>query len=339
MTLHLGLHGPHSQRNAEQQAEIREARRLLKERIRDDWDYPALPAYQVPDRRRPKNEQTVAGFRFHVHSDAEQDGQDFEALEWRERDYASSDSDQEEEIAVKKKKGGEKGRKGEVAFEGPDSVGAEIANRRAARRRKRRERLEEEMTWNDGMSHFMARRDAWCGARTVEQVRALETRRAEDAKMESASASASTGSTPRTSTSSTNAPSASTTATSPDPNIHVAGMTVAPPSSVLVPVTARIMPNHPIRRRISPGMYSEIYSKIILQSRTPSVPINLSNMIHALVQGWKDDGEWPPKSGPLEKSIGRRKGSGGASLKDGVKAVGRVLRITGGEGSVAKDKG
>lgn len=339
MTLHLGLHGPHHQRSAEQQAEVREARRLLKERIRDDWDYPALPAYQQPDRRKPKSEQKVAGFRFHVHSDAEHAGQDFEALEWKERDYASSDSDEEDEVAVKKKKGGDKGKKGEVAFEGPDSVGAEIANRRAARRRRRRERLEEEMTWNDGMSHFMARRDAWCGARTIEQVRALEARRADDAKADAASASASTGSTPRTSTSSTTAASASTTATSPDPNIHVAGMTVAPPSSVLIPVTARIMPDHPIRRRISPGMYSEIYSKIILQSRTPSVPINLSNMIHALVQGWKEDGEWPPKSGPLEKSIGRRKGSGGASLKDGVKAVGRVLRITGGDGSVAKDKG
>lgn len=76
-------------------------------------------------------------------------------------------------------------------------------------------------------------------------------------------------------------------------------------------------------------MYPEIYTKIILQSRTPSVPINLQALVNALVQGWKDDGEWPPKSAPLEKSIGRKKGSQ-HGLREGVKAVGRVLRITGG---------
>ena len=49
------------------------------------------------------------------------------------------------------------------------------------------------------------------------------------------------------------------------------------------------------------------------------------------MRGWKDDGEWPPKQGPIEKSVARRKGSTATGLKDGVKAVGRVLRITGGE--------
>lgn len=75
-------------------------------------------------------------------------------------------------------------------------------------------------------------------------------------------------------------------------------------------------------------MYPEIYNKIILQSRTPSIPINLLTLINALVQGWKDDGEWPPKPGPLEKSFTRKKGGDG-SLRSGVKAVGRVLRLTG----------
>lgn len=90
-------------------------------------------------------------------------------------------------------------------------------------------------------------------------------------------------------------------------------------------------------------MYPEIYNKIILQSRTPSVPINLLTLLRALVQGWKDDGEWPPKPGVLEKSFTTRRkrgGSGGGggegSLKSGVKAVGRVLRLTssGGGGGV-----
>jgi hypothetical protein len=102
---------------------------------------------------------------------------------------------------------------------------------------------------------------------------------------------------------------------------------------MLVPVMAKILPHHPIRRKMSPSMYPEIYNKIIVQSRTPSVPINLGVMIHALVKGWIDDGEWPPRPGPVEKSLTKKKGHG--SVKDGVKSFARVLRITGGE-SVAK---
>jgi len=102
-----------------------------------------------------------------------------------------------------------------------------------------------------------------------------------------------------------------------------------------------MLPNHPIRRRISPDLYPEIYNKIILSGRTPSVPINLLVFTRALVQGWKDDGEWPPKQQPVERSIGRKKGSHGeSSIKSGVKAVGRVLRITGSiSGEAGKDKG
>ena len=63
-------------------------------------------------------------------------------------------------------------------------------------------------------------------------------------------------------------------------------------------------------------------------------------MVRALVQGWKDDGEWPPKQAPPEKSIGRKKGSAESTLKNSVKAVGRVLRITSGESGVSpKEKG
>lgn len=99
---------------------------------------------------------------------------------------------------------------------------------------------------------------------------------------------------------------------------------------MLVPVVPKILPNHPIRKKISPSMYPEIYNKIIVQARTPSVPINLNTMIRALVQGWKDDGEWPPKPGPIEKSL-VKKGHGG--VKDGVR---KILRITGGQSVTGK---
>jgi hypothetical protein len=336
MTLHLGLH---HHRNAEQQAEIREARRMLQGRVRTDWYYPALPAHQEaqsgirPEQRLEDEESKVAGFKFH----APRADEHFEPLEWRERDYVSSDEDSEEdqiEIAAVRATNDKKG-KGEDKSEGPESAAQAVSNRRTARKRKRKALLEEEMTWNDGLSHWTLQRDAWCVAKTADQVRSLEKGREEDMKVEVASASASAGSTPRTSTSSASAraTSTSTNPATPDTNINIAGMSVTPPSHMLVPVMAKILPHHPIRRKMSPSMYPEIYNKIIVQSRTPSVPINLGVMIHALVKGWMDDGEWPPRPGPVEKSLTKKKGHG--SVKDGVKSFARVLRITGGE-SVAK---
>ena len=332
MTLLSGLH---SHRSTEQQAEIREARRMLQGRVRTDWNYPSLPQYQENKPRRQDEESKVAGFKFHTPRADEH----FEPLEWRERDYASSDADSEEddnEIAAVRA-GSEKSMfSGTQKAKDIASTAEDISNRRLARKRKRKELLEEEMQWNDGLSHWTMQRDAWCVAKTAEQVREFESRQDEEVKTDSASTSASVGSTPRTSTSSASAQAASTStsATSPDANTSVAGMSAAPPSHMLVPVMSKILPHHPIRKKISPAMYPEIYNKIIVQARTPSVPINLSVMIWALVQGWIDDGEWPPKPGPVEKSLAKKKGHGG--VKDGVKSFARILRITSGDNSVAK---
>lgn len=303
---------------------------MLQGRVRNDWDFPPLPAYQEPHKEKKPQQQgeesTVAGFKFHVPHVRE----NFEPLEWRERDYGSSDEDSEEEQAevAAVKASNERKVRGEHKTENAETIAQEVSNRRLARKRKRKELLEEEMTWNDGLSHWTVRRDAWCVAKTSDQVRALEQKRIDETKTDSASASASAGSTPRTSTSSASAQATptSTTATSPDTNISIAGMSVVPPSHMLVPVMPKILPNHPIRRKISPSMFPEIYNKIILQARTPSVPINLGVMIRSLVQGWIDDGEWPPKPGPIEKSLTKKKHG---SVKDGVKSFARVLRITG----------
>ena len=118
MTLHLGLH---HHRSAEQQAEIREARRMLQGRVRTDWYYPALPAHQEAQSGiRPQQqeqledeESKVAGFKFHVPRADEH----FEPLQWRERDYASSDEDSEEdqnEIAAVRASNEKKGTSWEV---------------------------------------------------------------------------------------------------------------------------------------------------------------------------------------------------------------------------------
>lgn len=374
MTLHLGL--PHAHhRNTEQQHEIREARRMLKERVRNDWEYPPLPAFQAPARGTTEDnvEARIAGFRFHAPSNHDRDALvadlEFEPAEWRERDYSSEEDGEEAEVEVKQGRGNGEVRKtsgssgdghhhrhhkklGSIfKFEGPDSVGHQIEERKLAKRRKRQKALDEEVEWNDGLAHWLARRDAWCCARTADQVQMLERNQSQASTDTTSDASARTS--PRTSTSTASSSTPSATASSPSttpdttpsylppPGATLPTHPSAPPSHVLIPLAPTLLPNHPIRKRISTDLYPEIYSKIIISGRTPSVPINLLVLTRALVQGWKDDGEWPPKQGPVEKSIGRKKGSTGeSSLKSGVKAVGRVLRITGtgGQSSEAKER-
>ncbi|CAK4033543.1 Hypothetical predicted protein [Lecanosticta acicola] len=378
MTLHLGLatarhNHSSSSSNGEQAQEVREARRLLRERIRNDWDFPTLPAYKSCGRSRDplvsgggggeededenlSVEERIAGFRFHTPGTHHLDnrtrdgsgqalGLDFDPVGWRERQYSSeSDTEVDENASAAAPAATSSARSKSSTtykFEGPDSVGAQLKDRRLAKKRKRSRAKEEEMQWNDGLAHWMRRRDAWCCARTAAQVhmseRSSASANSQQEHVDYTSASAS--SSPRSSTSSAAGHQPSSTpgsslATTPDitaARTEATPTTVASPvEEVLVPIAPCILPNHPIRRKITPNMYPEIYTKIILQSRTPSVPINLQALVKALIQGWKDDGEWPPKSAPLEKSIGRKKGShhpGG--LKEGVKAVGRVLRLTG----------
>lgn len=357
MTLHQGISHAH-RRNPQQQQQIKESKKELKDNLRTDWDYPPLPAFQTPVRRSggvgddvDEVEERVAGFKFHtpanyrtsvVENAAEAPALYFEPVAWREREYSSESSEETESVATASS-GGSK--KSNYKFEGPDSVGAQLQDRKLARKRKRKHLLEEETACNDGLAHWLTRRDAWCAAHTPQQVQMFESREREPTASVSASASASATTTPRTSTSSTSSTSAVLSSPSTTPEIPVQSVIgtrpPAPPSEILIPVAPTLFANHPIRKKIKPDVYPEIYSKIILQSRTPSVPINLSVLMKALIQGWKDDGEWPPKQGPIEKSIGRKKSSGHeSSLKSSVKAVAKVLRITGGESShSSREKG
>ncbi|KAL4933437.1 DUF4050 domain-containing protein [Aspergillus undulatus] len=60
-------------------------------------------------------------------------------------------------------------------------------------------------------------------------------------------------------------------------------------------VPSLISKSNPIRASITPAMYPSIYSKVVIQGLTPTVPINLADMTKAMVQGWKADGQWPPR--------------------------------------------
>lgn len=73
--------------------------------------------------------------------------------------------------------------------------------------------------------------------------------------------------------------------------------------------------------------YSELYEKVVRDNRSPAIPINLAHMTNVIVQGWKDEGNWPPKNGLPEPSITvRRDGGGGGS---GGVMVRRVRKDTG----------
>ena len=70
------------------------------------------------------------------------------------------------------------------------------------------------------------------------------------------------------------------------------------------------------------------------------MPINLADVTRALVGGWKDDDEWPPKPGVLDPLVGKRRaknGKGGhGPMEEGEKlgalakrGVGRMKKVLG----------
>ena len=304
--------------------------------MKSDWDYPALPAFQHRVRRVSRtdgadDEARIAGFRFHP--SAAQSTPEHEAQRYRERSYSSSDEGEVEPQAAGPST--VKSKKSNPAHGSFEPEQHRLSDRQLARRRKRRKDIAEEAHWNDGLAHWMARRDLWCG------VTSAKAKVRENAKPRNDFIAGlhldSSGSTPRTSTSSISGQlDLSTAPTTPElaaTSPHRTAFDPATPEP-LIPVMPLILPTHPIRRRMSPTMYTEIYTKVILQSRTPSVPINLQHLIAALIKGWKDDGEWPPKPNIPEPSLARKKrkdagAKDGGGFRNGVKAVGRVLRLTG----------
>ncbi|KAF2497760.1 hypothetical protein BU16DRAFT_482992, partial [Lophium mytilinum] len=211
------------------------------------------------------------------HSDEEVRG----ALDFREREYGTtSGSDEDTDPAAG---AGDNPYK----FDSPDSIAVAVETKLESRKRKRREVLAEEMAWNEGVACFVQRRDAWTGAAAVQKYGARKHSASDqlelfDLELDGSFVSAETKHTPP----------------------------VAPPepsAESLVPIARPLLKHNPIRDSISSKIYPDIYNKVVVTSRTPSVPINLTDMTRALVQGWKDNGEWPPKAGPLDPLPGGRR--------------------------------
>lgn len=330
------------------QTAAREARRFLTDRVRNDWDFPDLPA-------------PVAG----QHSDEELRG----VSEFRERYYGTTDDDNDESPTEDDEsehnndsntgEAAAAAAAGDYKFESPEHVGARLEERGARRRRRRRRALEEEMGWNEGMAVFVRRRDAWTGAasvrkyarrrsrtssemepREIEAQRVVERMLAETAVVVQ-DAAGDDGSTPPPPT---DGETTTTMVQALDERTGRIDIAVPASEEPLVPLAPPLLSQNLIRQSVTPKAYPDIYSKIVVSGQTPKVPINLAHMTRALVQGWKDDGEWPPRPGPADPLMGRKKAAAAAAGGGRVGTLaavlgGAVVGVGGGGGGAGSSEG
>ncbi|MCJ1260678.1 hypothetical protein MMC22_000540 [Lobaria immixta] len=181
-------------------------------------------------------------------------------------------------------------------YENPDSLGLSMQ----VRRRKRHRRLRKEMDWNDGLATFIQRRDAWTGARVFPQNQGTDSIPLEKGDLN--------GSEPMIAAMALSSPGSPSSSRSSRSSSPVTSLESAP----MIPMPPPLLSStHPARAAVTPSAYPVIYSRVVTQGSTPGVPINLSDVVRALVQGWKENGDWPPK-GSLEADAGAVKGGLGA---------------------------
>ena len=272
---------------------FRSVKKLLMEKTKNDWKW-EWPRPKPDTRPELEPEIQPASAPVMPVDTHESEGSIFEE-QWKERDeWISNASDSGEDRITVAAKGAERPvssvKEDPFRFESPDGVGETIKKSESERKRRRKKRLAEEMAWNDGVRCFIQRRDAWTGARRV-------------------SRSAKVGVSPiaklRKCTSHSSEDEGSSTAIDPETSdVDEEGweadteVPVAPP---LIP------PTNAMRASINPAAYNTIYDKVILQQLTPSCPINLKDITRSCVQGWKRDGEWPPKSSVPDSLAGKRR--------------------------------
>ncbi|KAI1381353.1 hypothetical protein F4677DRAFT_122896 [Hypoxylon crocopeplum] len=209
-------------------------------------------------------------------------------------------------------------------FDSPDAVGASVKATALAKSAKRRKAARDEMEWNDGLACFSARRDAWTGAKaarvrpkpatpiaTSPTSRRLSFWHLSSSPLPS-SPSESIGTTAPLSPSATRTSGDTTVVASSDTDREAKTKedTSTYPVETLIPIPQPLLPPAtPMRASITPAAYPTIYDKIVVQSATPSCPVNLGDVVRACVTGWKRDGEWPPRAAepPPVVAVRRRK--------------------------------
>lgn len=261
--------------------DARSAKRFLLSITRDDWEFPMTQA----QRDDQKIQREASGYRLREESLSEYESED-------RRRWAGHEDDP-------------------YRFETPDDVSALIERKKARRRRL----LEQEMSWNDGLRTWTLRRDAWTGAVPVKPLArspgSASTPKRLSKERGNRDSSDSTG---RSSSSAPSwplpTPTNPTETQDPSDNMIPAANTehLEHPDGPYLPIYPPLLPaSHTLRSRISSRAYPTIYSKVVILNLTPNVPIPLTHMIGALVDGWKSEGNWPPQPMEPTRLAARRK--------------------------------
>ncbi|KAG9958072.1 hypothetical protein KCU61_g8636, partial [Aureobasidium melanogenum] len=272
-----------------QNEQLRTARATVQSKVRNDWEFPDVQVLHAP---QPVATIPVASTsatpnaRDRVNEHIRQNPTRFlqeepapdRATEWRPRYYSDGEDsalDNDDNHTP-------------PAYDTPDSVGRDLEARKERRRRRRQQRFEDEMKENIGLAHWSAQRNKWTGAQDRTRL----------AQQNSFAAKLSPGQLQSPQTPSPNhTTSSSSTLTE-----------AIPDTDLSIPVAPPLLPGDPIRDRINKSAYSDIYTKVILQGRTPSIPISLTDVTRSLVHGWKEEGQWPPKPTPAEPSLVKKNG-------------------------------
>jgi len=289
----------------------RSAKRLLLSVIRDDWTYP------------PAEPQTTL------------DSLGREPLDYRKREDGSSDAGALSDEPYDARDPMVFTDSDPYKFENPDAVAMTVGERK----RKRRRLLKDELGWNEGLRTWVDRRNAWCGA--VEKRPRKPTAEMGNAQDDSCELSAATDSSiPLSLLSQMSASSSSVVESGAESDEDDELNGPEGDKGPLLPVYPSLLPeDNFVRCSIKPNMYPVIYSKVVLQSLTPTVPVRLPDMIGALVQGWKSEGNWPPKSAVPSASIineGGRRTSELLMFRRRENAVAEKGRMRKGVGAVKK---
>ena len=236
-------------------------KKYLSEKVKNDW------SWEWP---RPEGQTTLEPSKT-IEEDTD--------LAWKERDEWLSNGSDDEGMKMPKPATTTSSHdtptptsKNSVPLDGADGAGDVVKKALFDRKRRRKKRLAEEMAWNEGLRCFTARRDAWTCARKIPRP-----------------GNAVVKTTTRASLSSGDGGSSTAIEQDDDEWEDDTEIPIAPP---ILP------PENAMRASILPGAYNTIYDKVVVQSLTPSCPMNLKDVTRSCVQGWKRDGEWPPKSSP-----------------------------------------
>jgi Protein of unknown function (DUF4050) len=254
-------------------------KKFLTEKVRTDWKWewprPAPDSDSPPEESPNVERLTLPGEN------------------WKERDeWLSGGSENEEGAPIPTTISSPdtptpNGKHSPFRFESPDGVGETIKRTVYERKRRRKKRLAEEIAWNEGLRCFVGRRNAWTGARRVAKPGMGFSPLKPTTTAQRSSLSSEDG--------------GSSTAIEQDEDDWE--------EDIEIPIAPAILPpENAMRASILPAAYNTIYDKVVVQALTPSCPMNLKDVTRSCVQGWKRDGEWPPKGTAQEpaKKKGRK---------------------------------